>query len=127
MTCKVGHEGDYRVLDRNKFKIIYNILHGGEFTSNELFEFREAFGESDVNSFNGWLLRKGCTQREYLFGSILQSSASLEFVNQVLSCDEEVKLTRHNKITFLQTIVNFSKCLNNRFFSSSDIIQFSLL
>ena len=97
MTCKVGHEGDYRVLDRNKFKIIYNILHGGEFTSNELFEFREAFGESDVNSFNGWLLRKGCTQREYLFGSILQSSASLVFVNQVLSCDEEVKLTRSNK------------------------------
>ena len=97
MTCNVGHERDYRILDRNKIEIICNVLKGRGFTSDELFEFRKAFGESDVNSFNGWLLRKGGTEREYLFGSILQSSASLVFVNQVLSCDEEVKLTRSNK------------------------------
>lgn len=97
MTCKVGHEGDYRVLDRNKLKILLNLLKGYEFSSDELFKLRYNFSESNTKSFVGWLLRKGGTPREYLYGNILHSVGSLEFVNQVLSCDEEVKLTGPNK------------------------------
>jgi len=99
MTCKVGHNEDYRILDRNKFKIISNVLKGYEFTSEELFNLKEIFIKSgQKGEFIGWLMRKGCSNREYLFGSILRSCGSLEFINQILDCaDDGTKLTRSNK------------------------------
>lgn len=104
MTCKVGQNEDYRILDRNKFKIISNVLKGYEFTSEELFTFKEDFNKSGQNNFNGWLQRKGSSDRETLFGSILVSCGSLELINQILDCaDDGTKLTRSNK--FLLTIL----------------------
>lgn len=98
MTCKIGQNEDYRILDRNKFKIISNVLKGYRFTSEELFKFREGFGESGDRAFIDWLLRKGCSQREFLFGSIIRSAGSLEFINQILGCEDDgTKLTRSNK------------------------------
>lgn len=99
MTCKVGHDDDFRVLDRNKFKILLNLLKGYEFSSDELFKMRNDFSESNRKSFIDWLIRKGSSPREFLFGIILRSAGSLEFVNQILRCGEEVKLTRQNKNT----------------------------
>lgn len=104
MTCKVGQNEDYRVLDRNKFKIISNVLKGYEFTSEELFNFKEDFIKSGQNIFNNWLQRNGSSDRETLFGSILRSCGSLEFINQILDCaDDGTKLTRSNK--YLLTIL----------------------
>ena len=98
MTCKVGHNEDYRILDRNKFKIISNILKGYGYTSDELFDFKEDFIKSGQKEFIGWLLRKGCSQRKALFGNILRSCGSLELINQILDCaDDGTKLTRSNK------------------------------
>lgn len=99
MTCNVSHNDDHRVLDRNKFKIILNLFKGCDFSSAELLKIRNDFSETNSKSFNNWLMRKGCSPRESLYGSILQSVASLELVNQVLSCDEEVKLSRNIKHT----------------------------
>lgn len=99
VTCKVGHEGDYRVLDRNKLIILLNLLKGYDFSSDELFKIRYNFSKTNEQNFNNWLIRKGCSPREAIYGSILRSTGSLEFVNQVLNCDEEVKLARQNKYT----------------------------
>jgi|GEM_PF-3423221 len=104
MTCKVGKNEDYRILDRNKFEIISNVLKGYDFTSEELFNFKEDFIKSGQNNFNGWLQRNGSSDRESLFGMILRSCGNLEFINQILDCaDDGTKLTRSNK--FLLTIL----------------------
>lgn len=98
MTCKVGHEGDYRILDRNKFNILLNLLKGYGFSSDELFKIRNNFSESKTNNFISWLMRKGYSPREFIYGMILRSVGSLEFINQVLNCSvEQVKLTKSNK------------------------------
>lgn len=98
MTCKVGHNEDYRILDRNKFKIVSNILEGYDYTSEELFNLKRDFIKSGQKEFIGWLLREGCPQRDRLFGNILRSCGNLELINQILDCaDDGTKLTRSNK------------------------------
>ena len=100
MTCNVGHNDDFRILDRNKFKILINLLKGYDFSSDELFRMRNDFSESNSKSFNSWLIRKGCSPRESLYGTILRGAGSLELINKVLRCDEEAKLTTSNKYIF---------------------------
>ena len=97
MTCKIGQDEDYRILDRNKFKIMGTVLSGYNFTSDELFGFREDFGKSDGQSFNNWLSRKGCTPRQSLFGAILNSISSLNIINLILDRNEENMLPKTHR------------------------------
>lgn len=97
MTCKVGQNEDYRILDRNKFKIISNVLKGYDFNSEELFIFKECFIKSDKIDFIGWLNRKESSERETLFGNILRGCGSLEYIDQILNCESDGTKFRNSK------------------------------
>ena len=100
-TCYVGQDKDFRILDKNKFKIILNVLKGYDFTSDEIFQFREDFSKTNEQNFIQWLVRKGCAKRKNLFGTILKGAGNLEIINLVFDCaDDGTKLTNHNKYLF---------------------------
>ncbi len=88
-TCKRSENEDFRILQKNRPKIILNILKGQGFTMEEtsniysMFKYRK---ETDIKSLVPWLMRKeqDRTYRELEYGHI--RDIRIEHINNVLGC-----------------------------------------
>lgn len=112
ISCKIGKDKDFRKLDRNKFKIMHNVLKGHGFTTEEYSKYRNNFFSQKGNNtnrrdshFDAWLKREGCTDREHLLGYIIDASYSLELINDALDLSFEKDSFHGNHIK------KFLKCL----------------
>lgn len=89
-TCKRSENEDFRILRKNRSKIILNVLKGHRFTMEEvnniynLFKFKGDDGQ--YKSLLTWLMRKeqGRTNRQLEYGYI--RDIRLEHINNVLNC-----------------------------------------
>ncbi|MDA0525666.1 hypothetical protein [Methanococcoides alaskense] len=122
VLCKLAHDSDYQIIDRNKFKIMHALLADNEFTSDELDLLRENFKNEKMKfkSYNTWLRRKNCTERERLLSYILSSVGNLYAVNSILCCSTE---NMGNKEAQLRTLLILG-IFENKFISNNRNICF---
>lgn len=89
-TCKRSEGEDFRILQKNRAKIILNVLKGHEFTMedvNAIYNlFKSRGNDSKYKSIMPWLMRKeqGRTDRQLEYGFV--RDLRLEHINNVLSC-----------------------------------------
>ncbi len=94
-TCKTEYENDERILNRNKIKIMKNILNGYKFTQEEIDRFRDDFKNRKINNNNekstclSEFLKKEDNNRKKLYGSILNSIGNLPDINNLLDVNNE--------------------------------------
>ncbi len=82
-TCIIGYENDDRILNRNKLKILKNVLHGYNFTQKEIHKFENDFKNSNEEKRNIYFIKSG-DKRCNLYGYILQTITTLKRVNEIL-------------------------------------------
>jgi len=88
-TCKINKDEDYRILQRNKYKIALNILKGKGFTTDEIDSMYNLFKTRDSKQnvhFVKWLMRKERTDRELEYAYSLSAINNLIHISDMLSC-----------------------------------------
>lgn len=88
-TCKRSENEDFRILHKNKARIMLNILKGHGFTMREvddIYNLYKSRNNDQYKSLRPWLMRKeqDRTERELEYGYI--RDIRLEYVNNVLNC-----------------------------------------
>ncbi len=91
MTCNRGKDEDFRVITKNRANITLCVLKGRGFTNHEINNMYNLYrgNNKEYGSFNSWLSREGCTEREKEY-YYMRKSINLEFVNNVLSCTIDI-------------------------------------
>ncbi len=85
-TCKIEYNEDSRILNRNKLKIMNNILKGHKFTQEEIDRFIADFDNRENESNNNLcqFLTKEKDKRKQIYGYVLQALGNLESINNIL-------------------------------------------
>lgn len=91
-TCKINKDEDYRILQKNKSYIAYNVLKGCNFSTEEINNWYSEFEKLDKKGeklkFGQWL-NKFDDDRHKKLSRILQSLGFLEHINKLLRCEIE--------------------------------------
>ncbi len=95
--CIIEHDGDERMLDRNKLKIYRNVIRGHNFTQEEITKFESDFDNRNNSEYK-------VVSRDYyinsnnekckLYGKVIKAIGNLLILNNVLSCTSEGKEKR---------------------------------
>jgi len=90
-TCKISKNSDHRILEKNKVNIYYNILKILRFTTEEINIIYNSYIKNKEKStnFEKYLRRKGCTNRESIYGNIMYGITYNVMINDALSCSLE--------------------------------------
>ncbi len=86
-TCKIEYNNDDRTLNRNKLKIMTNVLEGHKFTQFEIDKIIDNFNKRGTVGDNECLenfLIKGNNNREKQYGNILHGMGNLNSINDFL-------------------------------------------
>lgn len=85
-TCKLSSEEDYRILEKNKSKIAYNIFKGYKFTTDEINNWYDEYEHSHIEDirFYKWLSIKG--ERKKTFAKVLFAIGHLNDINDMFKC-----------------------------------------
>lgn len=100
-TCKLSIDDDYRILQRNKSKIIFNVLKTLGFTTIEINDMYNSFlSKNDrkeyYSKFENYLRRNGTTERELLYSNVISSSYVINNLNTALcGTIEDKNMDRH--------------------------------
>jgi len=107
-TCTVGMDEDFRILDRNKFKIMSNVLEGYKFTTNEIDKMYNTFKLSEHKGFDKgfdkWLSRDGHNGRDTEYFYISHAVTTLKDINNMLDCKIDEK-------SYIRTYSHYMKVL----------------
>ena len=92
-TCSIGYDNDERILIRNKLKIKGNVLHGYNFTQQEITQFENEFDNRDDNKHKdvARFYMQSINKRCELYGNIIHSIGNLPYINNILFCIVENK------------------------------------
>lgn len=87
--CSTNRESDERILERNKFLILSNVLEWQNFSTNEFNIMYDKFKSTSMIDFDKWLLRDDHTDREELFHnlSVVMNINHLKSINNALDCN----------------------------------------
>lgn len=100
-TCKLSVDDDYRILQKNKSRIIFNVLKSFEFTTKEISEMYNSFlSKNDrkkyYSKFENYLRRNDTTKRELLYANVISSAYFINNLNDALHRTiEEKNMDRH--------------------------------
>ena len=99
-TCKISHETDDLILNRNKMKIYANVVKGYGFTQDEINKFDDDFEKSSDNHKVTFLTSKQNNERSKLYGNILHAIGNLSDINQLLyrNTNKNRSIVAHIKI-----------------------------
>lgn len=136
-TCKRSENEDFRILQKNRAKIMVNVLKGHNFRNSEINDIYILFksrNNGQYKSFMPWLMRKeqGRTNRELEYGYI--RDIRLEHINNVLNCtisngiNGDVKQPRSSRSLLYMLLSSgiFDKDKNGRiyFIDKYNIVQY---
>lgn len=96
-TCKINKDEDFRILQKNKSKIAYNVFKDCSIT-DEIYNLYDVYEKNTEDlPFTRWLMRRGGKEKE--FGKIIEILSSLMSINSMLKCDMNVE-KRNNAISY---------------------------
>ncbi len=101
-TCKIGYDDDVRILNRNKIKIINNVLEGYNFKQNEINMFIDKYNQRNSNERTFIeFLRKKDDERKKLYANIVESIQNLKCINLILNMNNEYKQDSKTRCRYL--------------------------
>jgi len=97
--CKISIDDDYKILQKNKSKILFNVLKELHFTTkeiNNMYKSYESRVDKKESNFGRYLKRNNTTEREILYANIIASSYLINILNKTLNVNiEEDRMDRH--------------------------------
>jgi len=97
--CKISIDDDYKILQKNRSKILFNVLKELHFTTkeiNDMYKDYESRIDKKESNFGRYLIRNDNTERELLYSKIIASSYLINVLNTALNGNiEHEKMDRH--------------------------------